>query len=76
MSTLLRQRHKTPILGTKPEQQMQYEDISKHLSKIWIMKLQPPCFIDEMTGSRVKYALDEYGCDFELLVLVLISYLH
>lgn len=39
MSTLLRQRRKTPILGTKPEQQMQCEDISKNLSKIWIMKL-------------------------------------
>lgn len=63
MSTLLRQRRKTPILGTKPEQQMQCEDISKHLSKIWIMKLQAPGFTDEMTGSRVKYALDEYGCD-------------
>lgn len=42
---------------------MQYEDISKHLSKIWIMKLQATCFIDKMTGSRVKYTLDEYGCD-------------
>lgn len=26
------------------------------------MKLQALGFIDEMTGSRVKYASDEHGC--------------
>jgi len=54
MSTLLQQRRNTPILGTKPEQQMQSEDVSIYFSKIWIMKLQAPGFINKMTGSRVK----------------------
>lgn len=38
---------------------MQREDISKYFSKIWIMKLQAPGFIDETTGSRVKYVSDD-----------------
>lgn len=62
MSTLLQQRRTTPILGTKPEQQMQSEDVSIYFSKIRIMKLQAPGFNDKMIGSRVKYASDEHDC--------------